>query len=387
MTMPQKLVVYLMTILGALLIPCLPAAAADGSPADRIKEAAKNLMLAPADGNSLQTVLDYARSADADPQIKSLSMAVYALAALAQGDTNLFARAKDSHAANYPSDKRMIPFTLSACVSSCDACGGSGYSEKPFDCSSCGNTRRCRRCNGTGKWQTVSAFDSRAVNRPGSGNIKCNQCGGSGRCPICNGDSIQRTRCTVCSGSGSTLTLPHVKLSSTMKALLGDLLSKIESEENLAERIRTVKAETNLLVRIALLTSLQKDLQKRPEAPEIERLLLADQQSLVAYKVAERQKAEAQEREMRSLRALKDAPAPQAAIATLSEYLASHPDSPHRVEIQTLLEESKAKLAKQKTNKKIAYAVGAAVVLLLGISSLNISYIRYNIFSGNARPR
>ena len=353
---------------------------------EQLKAAAKTLMAAGQNSESLQTILDYSRSLNAVPAIKSRTMAIYALSALAKGDTNLFNRARDSHAANFPADKAFIPIQLDACTDRCPTCGGAGFTEGANDCAACGNTRMCRKCKGTGKWQLLTTYDSRVSRRQDS-KINCNQCGGTGRCPTCGGTDSTRAKCQACNGAGALFELPAVKISDASKRLLGEIIASIDAEENWANRIRSVKAETNVAVRVRLLATLKEDLKKRPEAQEIERLLLADQQRLAELKAAEREKEQSLQRELSALRALKDPANPKAAIAVLSEYLASHPDSPHKIEIQSLIDGVKAKMVRQQEHKKLAYGIGAVLIVLLGLSSLNISYIRYTVMPSAGKRR
>ncbi len=385
----KVLVLLLTAVVSGAARPSYAAVNETPSP-ERLKEAVQHLMNSPHDAGSLQTMLAYSRSAAAVPGIKSRTMAIYAWSALAKGDTNLFSRARESHAAHFPADKHFITIQLAACSDSCPKCAGTGFTESVNACASCEGARICLACKGTGRWQILTTYDSRVHGRQEASNMTCKPCGGNGRCGTCGGVTTKRAKCDGCNGAGTLFEIPAAKITTATKSLLGDILSSLEADERLASRIRSAQAETNIVLRINLLASLKRDLQDRPEVQDIERLLFADQQQLAALRAAEQEKEQTVLRELSALRALKDPANPKAALATLSEYLASHPESQHKIEIQSLIDGVKAKLVRQQEHKRLAYWIGGLLVVLMALSCVNISFHRYTVVPAtaeNRRPR
>jgi len=378
--MKSKLLIGLFLSLLARAEPSSPAAQTNENPEARLKGAAKALIVSGFSQDDLQVLFDYSRKTSSVPFLRSRAMAIYALASLANGDTNLFERARLSHLANFPDDHKLIPMKLSDCIETCEACNAAGYTETANTCSTCMGTRLCSKCKGTGKWMTITAFDSRK-RRTGQqlSNMSCEKCKGSGRCPSCNGFAVSRTPCASCRGAGTFFRIPKTKLADTYKTLLGALISVVEREESLAARISLAKAETDLPARIRGFETLLQELRDRPERGELERLLRADQETRKRHIAEATESDQRRERELATLRALKNSSNPQAAIITLRGYLADNPASAHRLEIQALLDDTVARVESQREKKKLMYIVGTVVLILFALSCVNINYFKYTL--------
>ena len=343
-------------------------------PQAELKVACTTLIAEPLDPSGLQVLLDYSRSTSGIPQIKSRAMAVYALSALAKGDTNLFARAQRSHAANFSSDRELIKYRPDSCFRPCSACRGEGHIDREITCATCKGVGKCLTCNGTGKWQTETAMDSRiARERKQSSVMKCSKCRGTCLCPDCNGITVTQQKCEQCKGDGSIFERPR-DLFENYQSLLVDIVTMIQSKETVAERIRQAKAETNRESRMRSFEKLLSDFRNLPEMAEIERLLVIDK--TVIKEDAEKRFAADQkiEREIATLRLLKTADNASGAIVTLREYLAANPDSPHKLEIQSVMNECVARVERKRDLRKFMYLGGGLFVILFGLSCIQINY-------------
>jgi len=88
--MKSKLLIGLFLSLLARAEPSSPAAQTNENPEARLKGAAKALIVSGFSQDDLQVLFDYSRKTSSVPFLRSRAMAIYALASLANGDTNLF---------------------------------------------------------------------------------------------------------------------------------------------------------------------------------------------------------------------------------------------------------------------------------------------------------
>lgn len=70
----------------------------------------------PRDKEALQELLAYAKNTNGIDRLRSRAMAAYALSGLINGNTNLYVRARQSHARTYPDDKHLLRVNLSDCM-------------------------------------------------------------------------------------------------------------------------------------------------------------------------------------------------------------------------------------------------------------------------------
>lgn len=372
-------------ILAFLFVTCLYGvqetthSPTNANPQARLGDACKTLLAEPLSQDGLQVLLDYSRSTSGIPQLKSRSMAVYALSALAKGDTNLFDRAQRSHAANFSADRGLVKVGLAACYRPCATCGGAGYIDREVTCSTCKGAGKCVSCNGTGKWQTESAIDTRVSRqRKQSSVMACAKCDGTCRCPDCNGSTVSRHPCDTCKGVGSFFERPRA-LSENYQSLLSDMVAMIQGEESVAERIRQAMAETDINSRIRAFEKLLSEFHQRPEMHDIERLLLADKNVLKEDEKKRCEKARQIGNELSALRALSFSENTKASIITLREYLALNPDSPHKLEIQGLLNTCIMRLENKRARTRWIYIIGGLLSVLFGLSCIHINYYKYTL--------
>jgi hypothetical protein len=348
-------------------------------PQTQLKEACFRLVEKPLDPASLHVLLDYTRSTSGIPTLKSRAMAAYALSSLMNGETNLFERAQRSHAASFPADRALINVRLEACYRPCDTCGGAGYLEHDITCSQCKGAGKCEKCKGTGRWQTESAVDTRISRvRKHASVMDCYKCAGSGTCPDCNGLKVYRTKCELCLGAGCFFQRPRA-LSENLQTLLSVMITSIQSEESLLERIRQAKAETLIDLRIRSFEKLLRECGNRPELAEIERLLLADQVTVKRERENTAARAQQIEQDISVMRALRDSDNASAAIGTLKEYLSNNPGSPHQLEIQSIINECEVKLTKKREMTMYLRIGGGLLILLFGLSCIHINYFKYTM--------
>lgn len=335
-----------------------------------LKAACTTLSACPFDPAGLQVLLDYSRSTSSIPLLKSRAMAAFTLAALAKGDTNLFVRAQNSHAASFPQDRNLVSVRLESCFTPCQACLGKGH--VGTTCVRCKGTRQCTVCGGDGKVLDKNLHGSRDV------SMRCHECGGSGNCPDCKGTTVLQTTCAACSGRRLFYKVPAT-LMEDYRAILNEVLQHIEGEATLAEQIRSAMAEPVLEIRMRRLSQMLEKLRERPEKAELERQLFLDTQLLQTRQNEQQARALQHERVLKNLRELKTSKNPKASIVTLREFLTANPDSPDRIEVQGILNECAAKLEIQREQKKRVYAVGVLLIVLFGISCVHINYFKYTL--------
>lgn len=287
---------------------------------ENLYAACKTLSATPLDPAGLQALLDYSRSTSSIPNLKSQAMAAYTLAALAKGDTKLFLLAQKSHAASFPNDRSLVPVRLESCFVPCPACKGGSQSDKV---------------------------------------------------------------CAVCRGQRSLFRLP-AKVVTDYRTLLDKIQQSIQDETAIRMQIRRAKSEPVLEVRLRLLAQVLEKIRNRPEAGEIEHLLLTDQQTFKNQQAEKAAKAAQREQELTTLRGLKTSDNPKAAVITLRDYLAANPDSPDRIEVQTLLNECLGKLEKQRKREKQIYWFGGILIVLFGLSCIHINYFKYTVLPSKA---
>jgi len=380
---------------------------------ERLLTACSTLSVTPADTTALQVLLDYSRSTSSIPQLKSRAMAAFTLAALVQGDTNLFVRAQNSHASNFPNDRDLVSIRLESCFVPCKTCRGYGRVDQTCmactgtrKCSICGgdgrvldknmqghrdNSMACTQCRGTGICPVCAAIpfctacggDGRLLDKKLHGgpdnSIPCKQCGGTGVNPAARkGTDRFQKLCPACKGQRYFCT-PPVTVLNDYRTILSEIRQILQDEAAIAMQIRQAKSEPVLEVRIRLLSQLLEKLHKRPEAGDLERLLLRDQQALDELKREQTAKTSQREQLLTTLRGLKTSDNPKAAVITLRDYLAVNQDSPDRIEVQAILNECLGKLEKQRKREKQLCWFGGILIVLFGLSCVHINYFKYTL--------
>jgi len=195
-----------------------------------LKAVCSTLLTKPLDPASLPELINYACNTSGLQQVRSRAMAVYALVALANADSNLFVSAKNSHAAKFPADKDLIRVRLSDSFLTCAECAGRGFRDTPINCSLCNGSGKCMNTDcDRGKW---------IITQPGYGGPKrttsvllCPKCKGAGVCPKCHGQTSVRNTCAECKGAGSLFKRTPA-LFENYEALLRDMLADLQAEED-----------------------------------------------------------------------------------------------------------------------------------------------------------
>ena len=346
---------------------------------DSLKTACEQLLVKPLDPDALIELSQYASSTSGIPQLKSRAMAVCALAALAKGDTNLFLRASNSHAAKFPQDSDLIQVGIQNCFLPCKACSGKKTIETPVNCTLCSGSGKCVRSDcDHGKW--IITQPSHGGSKRETSTLPCSGCKGTGKCPECNGVSILRKKCETCQGDGVLFKRPALLLDN-YKQVLREMLVHIQQGDSLQLSIQRAKAEKDLRSRMRAFQSILADLKRCPERDEIEQLLCEDRKTLQVQEEKERRTKELHDAEIATLRKLAESDNPKAAIQAIQDYLKKKPDVPDRLELETLLGASAVKLEKQRTQEKLLYFVGGLLIVLFGLSCIHI-----NIFKNTFLP-
>jgi len=363
--------VFLMPALGAQPAP-VPSVDPD---LRTLRQSCERLAATPGDEEALAALLTYAQKTNGIDRLRSRAMAGYALSSLFKGDTNLYVRARLSHARAYPDDQHLLRIDLKTCYISCEECGGVG--SVTALCPVCAGRNQCKACGGTGV--RLQRKNLKGLNEAG---IKCAVCSGSGHllCSTCSGSGQITRRCAKCKGSPERFVMP-AKVSDDFTLLVTGITKWISNEEVFYQHYQAAKSQVNIDARVAAFQELLATYSYREDKSEVEQLLAADLELLKERAKGQQELLEQERREIALLRALKGSPNPAAAIATLNEYLESHPDSEHRLELQSMVNNMSADLKHQNAKRRNLFIFGGIILLIFAMSCVHINHYNYNVFS------
>jgi hypothetical protein len=340
-----------------------------------LKAVCSTLLTKPLDPESIPELINYACNTSGLQQVRSRAMAVYALVALANADSNLFVSAKNSHAAKFPSDKNLIRVRLSDSFLSCAECAGLGFRDTPIACSLCTGGGKCMDTDcDRGRW---------IITQPGYGGPKrtpsvlpCPKCKGSGVCPKCHGQTSARTTCAACKGSGALFKRTPA-LFENYEELLRDMLAYLQTEEDFERAFHVATLIGDYDQRIAAFQKLIATFSRHPRIDDAVVLMNAAKEA-VAKQASVRDEIEANRaRELTTLKNL--AASPKVACITIREYLEKNPTSPDRLELQGLLKKCEEEVKISEKREKLIYIVAGVLVALFGVSCINIHSYKYTL--------
>ncbi len=363
--------VFLMLTLGAQ-----PAEQLSVDPELRnLRQSCERLAATPGDEEALTALLEYAKNTNGIDRLRSRAMAGYALSSLFKGDTNLYVRARQSHARAYPDDQHLLRIDLKTCYVNCTECQGMGYITAV--CPVCAGGNQCKACNGKGV-----RLQRKNLKGSHDAGIKCDVCGGSGRLPCnrCNGSGQIARRCQKCQGNPESFVTP-AKVYDDFSLIVKGITKWISNEDVYYQHYQAAKSQVNIDARVAAFQELLATYSYREDKGEVEQLLAADLEVLKEQTKGEKELQEQERRAITLLRSLKDSPHPAAAIATLNEYLESHPESEHRLELQNLVNNMSAELHRQNIKRRNLYIFGGIILLIFAVSCVHINHYNYNVFS------
>ena len=347
-----------------------------------LRSSCETLMDAPSDKAALKSLLAYAKNTNGIDRLRSRCMAGVALSSLFIGNTNFYVRARNSHARTYPEDMHLLRVDLNSCLVACKECKGLGYSiDKCPACLGKG-IEKCSICKGSGTRMKKQALrGTRSLGKfkceacSGTGNVKCRRCGGTGEIKL---------KCKTCKGKPYTFkTSPQVH--EDFGLIVRGIVKWINNEEVFLQKYQAARKLEDINKRIAAFKKLTRTYSYRDEAVEIENLLAADIKILQEQTRVAREKESVAKQEVRSLMTLKESDTPFEAAAAIREYLASHPDCKSKVELQTLAVQLEAKGTKARRKRRIIYSLCGAFIFLFGLSCINITHYKYDIFSSRAK--
>ena len=145
-------------------------------------------------------------------RMREVSLAVYGLGSLINGERARAQQARDALARDYPLSESLRLLRADALSVPCPRCGGEGHARREF-CDTCKGSRHCQVCGGKGKLRALS------------GTAECTACNGSGRCKACEGTGRKQTPCARCGGEGRVLDIEEIRR--TSNALLHEYLSGV----------------------------------------------------------------------------------------------------------------------------------------------------------------
>lgn len=347
-----------------------------------LKGTCEKLIENPRDKESLQYLLAYAKNTNGIDRLRSRCMAGYALSALFVGNTNLYVRARTSHARTYPSDKHLLKVDPKSCYVPCKVCDGNGFVK--IVCPVCQGKKEvpCPVCKGKGVrmskktlkgTKTVGKFTCATCD--GSGKIKCNRCNGSGKIAI---------KCKACKGKPYTFKTP-LKVQDDFALILRGIVKWIDNEEMFFSAYQETKQISDLEERIASYKKLISSYRYRDEIKELEQQLASDIEKQQKQKKIENELKLKEKREVQGLFNLKESKTPAAAATTIREYLESHPESDSKIELQTIVDALDAKVQRKQHNRRMLYVLAGVLVLLFGLSCMNFSRRKSEVVK--RRPR
>ena len=319
----------------------------------RLKQACVTLQRAPLDSAELQVLLDTSRLATNTPALRSRAMAAYSLTLLMLGNTNAFERAVQIQRETFPEDQALIDVGRDAYLALCGDCAGSGLTKAL--CPSCMGSGKCKACAGAGVRKSAEGKD-----------VPCPACKRSGVCAMCAGKQKIETPCPTCKGTCRVFKLSE-KIRGNYTALLTNMVARCQDNEDFAEQFKKAAGGTDAAARIQALQAVLQRFAHRTDLAPVNDLLEKEVKKR-DERIAEQRKQQEQEqaqRELEALRNLGESKDPAQAIATLRTYLAGHPGSANRIELQTMLDALEAKQAHHATVKKITYGALALLGALL----------------------
>jgi hypothetical protein len=340
----------------------------------------------PFDRSGKAELSHYAVDTAADRSLRNLAMSVYALAALANQETNAFLRAKNRQAADFPERRNLILFDIRDCYSYCRTCNGAGIEEKAVRCPACQGSGKCtyKDCS-NGHWIITS---------PGPGGPKrtvstlpCPKCKGQSQSPQCFGVETIKSTCPTCLGKGILFKCP-ADLTEHYKSLLREMLSLMRSEHEFDHRLQLVQTETNAEACLTLCNKFIFDFAGHPRVGEVRNIkaaIEAEQQRSSALEFALRERTT---KNIETLARMAEAN-PQGAIATIQEYISSHRaelTEPDLLKLSGLKDGCAAKVEKEKKLLKTGYIAGGLLVVLLGLSCINFHFYRYTFLPAYSSP-
>lgn len=133
--------------------------------------------------------------------LREVSLAVYGLGCLINGEPAQAQQAREALKREFPASSSLALFNAESLTTSCPRCGGEGTLKREF-CDTCKGNRRCGVCGGKGKLKALS------------GSASCSACNGSGRCRDCEGTGRKAAACPRCSGQGRVLDLDEIRRTS-----------------------------------------------------------------------------------------------------------------------------------------------------------------------------
>jgi hypothetical protein len=136
-----------------------------------------------------------------DVRMREVSLAVYGLGCLINGEPARAQQARDALKREFPGSPSLALFNAEPLMASCPRCGGEGSLKREF-CDACKGSRRCGVCGGKGKLKALT------------GSASCSACNGSGKCRDCEGTGRQSTACPRCGGAGRVLDLDEIRRTS-----------------------------------------------------------------------------------------------------------------------------------------------------------------------------
>ncbi|MFA7172009.1 MAG: hypothetical protein WC340_01125 [Kiritimatiellia bacterium] len=340
-----------------------------------LKKTCELLVEQPRDETALAALLAYAKGTNSVDRLRSRAMAGYALSTLFKGNTNLYISARNSHSRTYPDDAHLLRIDLQACYERCEECQGRGKVTNL--CPACKGSDKCKACNGEGE-------RLRRKNLKGSreAGVKCSVCKGTGRvvCEMCRGTGQIERPCSNCKGKPERFVTP-TKVYNDFTLIVKGITKWINNEVVFSENLKIAKSKADLTERVAALQALVAKSSYREDIGDVETLLATEQAALQEQTKIMRELQEREQREISLLRGLRSSPNFAASIVTLNEYLEGHPDSEHRLELQSIVNHMTAELHKQRIKRRNLYVFGGIIILLLAASCIHINHYNYNIFS------
>jgi hypothetical protein len=155
----------------------------------------------------------------------------------------------------------------------------------------------------------------------------------------------------------------------------------IDNEELFFQRYQQAADEQDDQRKKVLLSGLIADYKYRPEIQEAELQLAAVMDKLKEQSQAEEALAEKVQKEFTILKNLQNSENLNGAIITLDDYLTENPDSEHRLELESIMNQLKDKLIQQKKRRTLYYSLGGIFLLLFGLSCIQINQYKYTVFT------
>ncbi len=343
-----------------------------------LRSSCERLMDDPGDKDAIKTLFAYARNTNGVDRLRSRCMAGVALSALFTGNTNLYIRARNSHARNYPEDMHLLRINLKNCLISCKECKGKGYITKKCPVCQGKGIAVCPVCKGKGvRMKKLTLKGSKSV-----GKFPCGVCNETGKvaCKRCGGSGEIKVKCKACKGKPFTFKISS-QVHEDFGLIVRGIVKWVNNEEVFHKKYQVVKQLDDIGKRIAEYRKLIRTYSYRDEVVELENLLAADVKMLKEQNRIAREKESIAKQEVRSLLKLKDSETPFVAAAAIREYLVLHPDCKSKVELQTLVVQLEAKDKKKRRQRYMIYVLCGTFIFLFGLSCIHITHYKYDIFS------